>query len=360
MMDGAGWVAGTGRLGRVIVRAVCSLALVVPCGVGVALAGTTAAEAAGCTTQVRIVGAASDQLNVTGCSVPGDPNRINVFQSNGQIEVWDTGQPLEPVAPCVLDDAAAPPRVVCPERGIRTVLVLTGSGDDQVTVLAQGAAFILTGDGNDLVYTESGGTVLLGGGDDEIQPAAVVDAFGGDGTDTVRYTFSPIGVRVSLDDVANDGVGTSNIRSDVENIVGTVQDDVLIGSAVGNRLSGLAGRDVLDGAPGPDVLDAGPGTDTVTYAARTLPITASLDGAANDGQAGEGDNVLNTEVLLGGTGNDILTGNAGANTLRGRSGNDRLTGLAGNDTLIGGGGTDTAAGGAGTDTCQAETTTGCP
>jgi Ca2+-binding RTX toxin-like protein len=238
--------------------------------------------------------------------------------------------------------------------------VLTGSGDDQVGVSTIGTALILTGDGNDLVYTESGGTVLLGSGNDEIQPAARVDAFGGDGIDTVRYSFSPVGVRVSLDDLANDGVGTSNIRSDIENIIGTNSDDVLTGSTGGNRISGLAGRDVLDGGSGPDVLDGGPGVDTVTYAARTLNVAATLDGTANDGQTAEADNVLNTENLTGGAGNDRLTGNAASNILRGGAGNDRLTGLAGNDTLIGGAGTDIAAGGTGTDTCQAETTTGCP
>jgi Ca2+-binding RTX toxin-like protein len=143
-------------------------------------------------------------------------------------------------------------------------------------------------------------------------------------------------------------------------LVGDLFRNVLSGGPGNDSIAGLGQDDVLAGGPGRDVLDAGQGTDTVSYADHAGPVTASLDGIASDGQAGEGDNVLNAENIIGGSGNDTLTGNAGPNILRGLAGNDRLFGLAGNDTLIGSEGTDTASGGAGTDTCQAETTTGCP
>jgi Ca2+-binding RTX toxin-like protein len=430
------------------------VALSVWCGQAVASAASPApasASAASCPTQVRIAGSNSEQLEVFGCSSPGDPDEISVSHNEnlpgGEMEVVDLRHPLEAVAPCVRADTPNQVRVVCPEQGVSSVLVVTDSGDDSVGVTSIGPAFILTGDGNDRVYTESRGTVLLGNGNDQIMPAASVDVFGGDGTDTVSYSFFPSGVAVSLDDVVNDG-GSSNIHSDVENIIGTNHNDVLTGSATSNHIDGLGGNDLIDGGPGADlidsglgtdtvsyadrtadlsvrldglandgqtgeadnllrvesitggsgndvlvgdlfrnvlvggpgndsiaglgqddvlaggpgrdILDAGPGTDTVTYADHTGPVTASLDGIANDGQAGEGDNVLNAENIIGGSGNDTLTGNAGPNILRGLAGNDHLFGLAGNDTLIGGDGTDTAAGGDGTDTCQAEATTGCP
>jgi Ca2+-binding RTX toxin-like protein len=418
---------------------------------GQAVASTATAAAAGCPTQVRLAGSNFEQLNVFGCSSPGDPDAISVSHNEnlpgGELEVVDLRHPLEPVAPCVRADTPNQARVVCPEQGVSSVLVVTDSGDDSVGVTSIGPAFILTGDGNDRVYTESSGTVLLGNGNDQITPAASVDVFGGNGTDTVSYSFFPSGAAVSLDDVANDG-GGSNIHSDVENIIGTDHNDVLTGSATSNHIDGLEGNDLIDGGlgadvldgglgtdavsyadrtanlsvrldglandgqageadnllqvenvtggsgndvlvgdlfrnvlsggpgndsiaglgqddvlaggPGRDILDAGQGTDTVTYVDHAGPVTASLDGIANDGQAGEGDNVLNAENIIGGSGNDTLTGNAGPNILRGLAGNDRLFGLAGNDTLIGSEGTDTAAGGTGTDTCQAETTTGCP
>ena len=70
-------------------------------------------------------------------------------------------------------------------------------------------------------------------------------------------------------------------------------------------------------------------------------MNVSLDGIANDGAAGEGDNVATTvEQVLGGSGGDTLTGNGAANTLDGRGGGDTIRGGAGNDTLIGGTGAD--------------------
>jgi serralysin len=98
----------------------------------------------------------------------------------------------------------------------------------------------------------------------------------------------------------------------------------------------------------------------VTYVDHLASVNASLDGVANDGQTGERDNVLNSENLIGGNGNDTLVGNAGANVLRGLLGDDRLFGRAGNDTLIGSEGTDFADGGAGVDHCQTETSVRCP
>ena len=55
------------------------------------------------------------------------------------------------------------------------------------------------------------------------------------------------------------------------------------------------------------------GSDTVTYAGRTPPVFVSIDGVANDGHGGEGDNVQPTvENLVGGKSADQLTGNGSA------------------------------------------------
>ena len=63
---------------------------------------------------------------------------------------------------------------------------------------------------------------------------------------------------------------------------------------------------------------------------------------ADDGEAGEGDNIgTDIEHLVGGAGNDRLFGTAGTNTLNGGAGNDLLDGGAGADYLVGGSGTDT-------------------
>ena len=50
----------------------------------------------------------------------------------------------------------------------------------------------------------------------------------------------------------------------VENVIGTVHDDLLTGNADNNVLSGRNGRDVLDGGGGDDTLVGGSGNDTLT------------------------------------------------------------------------------------------------
>jgi Ca2+-binding RTX toxin-like protein len=91
-----------------------------------------------------------------------------------------------------------------------------------------------------------------------------------------------------------------------------------------------------------DVYDGGAGEDTVTYAAATYPVTASLDDAANDGGTGEGDQILGTEILTGGASADELVG---SDVLP----YDFLHGLGGDDTLVGGPGNDEIEGGSGGD-----------
>ncbi len=64
-------------------------------------------------------------------------------------------------------------------------------------------------------------------------------------------------------------------------------------------------------------------------------MSLTLDGAANDGVAGETDNLLNIENLIAGSGNDTLIGDAGSNRLDGGFGNDTIAGQGGNDSLFG-------------------------
>jgi Ca2+-binding RTX toxin-like protein len=76
----------------------------------------------------------------------------------------------------------------------------------------------------------------------------------------------------------------------------------------------------------------------------------TVDGRANDGEAGEGDNVIGAEAIIGGSGDDVLVGPSRlAATLEGGPGDDRLTGGRENDLLAGGPGNDTLVGGPGAD-----------
>ena len=95
----------------------------------------------------------------------------------------------------------------------------------------------------------------------------------------------------------------------------------------------------------------GSGNDTVTYASRTNPVFISSDGVANDGEAGEGDDIgTSIETMIGGAGDDQITGNDNNELLLGGDGNDTLSGNGGNDTIDGGLGADSMSGGDGLDT----------
>lgn len=67
-----------------------------------------------------------------------------------------------------------------------------------------------------------------------------------------------------------------------------------------------------------------------------LPISVSLDGVANDGPAGRGDNIgPGVDRVGGGDGADTLTGNDGDNLLSGDNGADNMSAGAGDDEIVG-------------------------
>ena len=192
---------------------------------------------------------------------------------------------------------------------------------------------------------------------------------GDEGVDTVTYASrtEPVSVTLlpppcaspapgCLDGHTNDGqtnggqVGENDTVIAVENVIGGSGNDTLVGNSAANVLRGGGGNDSLDGGSGADVLDGGAGIDSATYRARTTDLTVRLDNLANDGEAGEADNLINTETVLGGNGNDLLAGSKFRDTLSGGPGNDTLLGLDQDDVLEGGPGTDTTDGGNGNDT----------
>ncbi|WPY97051.1 calcium-binding protein (plasmid) [Limimaricola variabilis] len=121
---------------------------------------------------------------------------------------------------------------------------------------------------------------------------------------------------------AGQGTPTSGKADDPPAAVS--DDDVLYGTALGNRLHGGAGADRLYGGDGNDWLYGGTGADR-------------LDGGADD------------DRLLGGPDDDRLLGRAGKDRLEGQNGNDWLGGGSGDDRLYGGKGHDDLNGGKGRD-----------
>src|SRR4029079_4333830 len=128
-------------------------------------------------------------------------------------------------------------------------------------------------------------------------------------------------------------------------------------------LDGGTGNDYLeDIAYGSEADSAGRDTyigvgarDRLNLSARSEDLNISPDGVANDGAAGEGDNIgADVSTVLGGYGADTYTGNAGPNAFDGGEGNDAINGAGGDDNLVGGAGNDRIAGGDGQDVLGGE------
>jgi Ca2+-binding RTX toxin-like protein len=167
---------------------------------------------------------------------------------------------------------------------------------------------------------------------------------GGEGNDTINLG--------AMDDTCQGGAGNDTISggSGFDLLQGLSGNDLLRGDGQSDTLIGGAGDDTLNGGRGADVLDGRTGRDTADYRDQTQSVIASLNGVADDGRVGEGDNVMTTiEVVEGGSGNDTLLGATGNDQLDGGEGNDVLQGRQGNDTLIGGGGNDLLVGATGND-----------
>jgi RTX calcium-binding nonapeptide repeat (4 copies) len=179
-----------------------------------------------------------------------------------------------------------------------------------------------------------------------------------------RASCTMAGVTALAIDVAGgaDRVSIDAAISTPATIAGGGGTDVLRGGSGNDRLEGGPGADDLDGAAGNDAelggdgddtfaqggspngadgIEGGGGGDQLVYGKRGAGVAVILDGAANDGEAGEGDNVgPDVESVSGGSGSDTIVGSAGQNRLEGGAGNDSVDGRAGADILTGGRGAD--------------------
>ena len=267
----------------------------------------------------------------------------------------------------------------CAEEGTGPPATDRITGGDGADGLFGGAGVDLMdgGNGKDLLFGEGGDDTLTGGADGD-------SLVGRGGTDMLDAGAGA--------DFLNGGAGDDRLSGgEDDDVLGIVVNQGA--RPVAERVSREEGRDVFDGGPGDDLLNAGPGAnvlnfgpdnqitasptttpngpadlqggtgrDTVTYVNFASGVRATMNGAADDGAPGEGDNVRpDNEVVIGGSANDVLTGNLAANTIDGGRGADSLEGSGGNDALAGGAddegadrlsgsdGNDTLAGGPGPD-----------
>jgi Ca2+-binding RTX toxin-like protein len=222
---------------------------------------------------------------------------------------------------------------------------LTGGAGNDEAVGQSGSDTLAGGDGDDTLDGGGDDDSLSGGeGDDSLQGgdgsdtlvgAAGADLLaGGAGIDLASYSGQAAALRISINDVADDGAlgERDDVRTDIEQVVGGSGPDLLVGSARSERLDGSAGDDVLDGGLGADSLVGGDGVDLVSYASRSGRVLARI-GAGSGGEPNEGDVIdRSVENLTGGAGADRLTGAPGiVNVLEGGAGADLLVARDGGD-----------------------------
>ncbi len=299
-----------------------------------------------------------------------------------------------------------------------------GGGDD--TIIGNNGNDCVLGQAGDDTLNENNATVAagvitdvalggLGNGADALD--------GGAGVDTVDYglrtnrTVVNLGVISWFNDGADPNADSVSQECDdvfftTENAITGAGNDLLsadyLNNQSNNEFTDGGGNDAMEGGAGNDTFHQGAaiqgsdamegdaGLDTADYSARTGDVLVSLDGASNDGEVGEGDNVgavvtnngpagctendndavaepgeapfpnndpTNTPIfdplvigqpepfagneadenqqttrdemenITGGSGNDVLVGNDSSNVLVGGAGDDTLNGQGGADRL---------------------------
>ncbi len=306
-----------------------------------ALAGATLAAAAA----PAVAGADVASSDGTTMYVRGDDRNETIVLSmtgDGRVEV--NADDAGPGCESTIFDS-----VRCPLGGGGVVVTMAG-GDDHVTSLELTEGMLPDG----------ALRVDLGAGNDDFKGADSAESVvGGPGNDTIAMAGG--------DDTVDAGDGNDTIDG------GNGRDAIHAG----------AGDDLLDGGafeqPAADVIDGGPGNDkaegwNIPDADLHPPVTVTVDGVADDGRAGEGDNVVDVErvtsyvsgrfqftdapdvvevwanqdygasTIATRGGNDTVTGGNAAESIDGGAGDDRLEGGFGDDAIVGGPGRDTIVG----------------
>ncbi len=312
----------------------------------------------------------------------GESNSVTITEGGSTVTVVDTGATITAAGLCTPLGVNAPgATVTCPD-GAGFTLTL-GDQNDQTTFIGTFAGNFAFwgatqngGGGNDTLRGPDGGLLVT----NQMDGGAGADHFigGANPNDSVRYDARTAALTVTMNDVADDGENGEgdNVASTTEDVVAGSGADTLVGSASDNVLQGGDGSDTISGGAGDDELSAGlggdsvrgeagndvifggttfgdvidgsdllsggPGTDSTFVDAvgpgpdfASLPVSITLDDAADDGFSGEGDNYLSDieDVEIQSDAANTIVGTAAINVLTTSNGNDAITGGAGNDIL---------------------------
>ncbi|RZI47492.1 calcium-binding protein [Rickettsiales endosymbiont of Peranema trichophorum] len=188
----------------------------------------------------------------------------------------------------------------------------------------------LSGDNKpNTIYGSDGNDVIKGrGGGDRLD--------GGKGSNTLSYRDSSSGVKVDLTTgKCQGGDAEGDVISNFSDVIGTLYDDVLVGTDSKNNIHAGGGNDIVEGKGGGDKLDGGHGVDTLVY-------VSSKTGVSVDLELGHGfmtddpdirDDIRNFENVIGSQYDDELIGDHGDNVMEGGEGADDMYGGRGSDTV---------------------------
>jgi Ca2+-binding RTX toxin-like protein len=226
-----------------------------------------------------------------------------------------------------------------PTTGIRT------NGDDAITGTAQ-ADELSGGPGNDLIQGLGGNDLLVGGsgidsllggpGDDiylvENQADLVVEE-AGNGIDAVISTSNfYLYANIEILELAMGAGGLFGVGNDLGNLIfGNESANLLIGLGGNDEIHGDVGNDQIFGNDGADKLLGEAGIDYLVGGLGDDNIDGGINPDEMYGQDGNdvlsGGASFDTDILVGGSGNDSLFGDSGLGDY------DRLYGNEGNDTF---------------------------
>lgn len=190
-------------------------------------------------------------------------------------------------------------------------------------------------------------TVWDAGGQDEVSAAGSIRGWFIYLPDDSMSSSDPvrIGFASPLDELDLDSPESLIwLMGDLENALGSDNDDEIYGSVQRNVLRGGGGHDYMDGWDGDDTLDGGAGDDIVWGGLGDDSI-ADTGGGSNYLRGEEGN-----DSVVGGAGFDDINGNMGDDTASGGLGEDWVVGGKDDDVLSGGDAFDIVYGNLGSDT----------
>ncbi|MEE4014683.1 VCBS domain-containing protein [Roseibium sp. FZY0029] len=151
-------------------------------------------------------------------------------------------------------------------------------------------------EGLDLVLARSGNDMLVGYGSIDI-------LLGSDDVDTIDYSYlndTENGIFIDLrSGIAVSKGGDIDLLSSIENAIGTVNDDVMLGNGLNNIFFGNGGSDIIDGRGG--------NKDVAQFAgkAEDYDIKTNEDGSVSITKDGDTTTLYNIELVQFGEGSEV-------------------------------------------------------